>query len=341
VRLFDLHCDWLLQYAMETTLFESSDYTDIADRLPALDGYLLGARAAILFCSRKPGDWAARGDRWGTLGEMLARYEAEFAGRLITGPEDLARFGTEPPGGLCWGMLGVAGLDYLVREPADLDRLPAAFERGVRVFQVVDGPDNVLGGAFAPGDERRLSELGSAVLNTLFDLAPASGPVRARPVVDVAGMNAQTLSQVLDWAEQEPARAERVVLLSSHGPQGWLASKNMGMSGATAVAYENLRRFRASGGVIGVSPGPPAFGSAEALRETIESIASIPFQGGAGYDGIGVGTNFFRLAALLPGLGDVARLAGWLVEKFGREAAAELAEGTPHRLMVRAAGGTS
>jgi membrane dipeptidase len=339
MRIFDLHCDWLLQYATETTLFAPSDYLNVPDRLSSLDGYLLGARAAILFCSRKPSDWAARSNRWGTLGEMLARYEAEFAGRLFIGPDDMARFGSEPADGLCWGMLGIAGLDFLVRETADLDRLAGAFERGVRVFQLVDGPDNLIGGSAGPGDERSLTELGLAVLSRLLEIAPPVGQAGARPVLDVAGLNADTLAKVLDWVEHDRARAERIVLLSSRGPLEGLAPKCMGTSGTTDAAFENLRRFRELGGVIGVSPGPPAVASAEGLRETIEAIASFPYLGRSGFEGIGVGTDFLRLAALVPELTDITRLAGWLVRTFGSEAGRELGEGTALRLVARAAGG--
>jgi len=272
------------------------------------------------------------------LGDMLARYEAEFAGRLLFGPEDLARFGSEPADGLCWGMLGVVGLDFLVRDAADLVRLAGAFDRGVRVFQLVEGPDNLLGGSAGAGDERSLSELGLAVLNGLLEIAPPVGHTGARPVVDVAGINAIALAEVLDWFEIDPARAERLVLLSSCGPLGGLAPERTGIMGRTAAAHENLRRFRDLGGVIGVSPGPPAVASAEALRETIEAIASIPFLGRPGYDGIGVGTNFLRLSALLPELRDVARLTGWLVRTFGAEAGRDLGERTAFRLLARAAG---
>ncbi len=337
MRLVDLHCEWLLQYATETTLFEPSAYGDLPDRLPALGGYLLGASAAVLYCSRKPADWSGRGDPWNTLGDMLARYEAEFAGRLLFGPEDLARFRSEPTDGLCWGMLGVAGLDCLVCDPADLDRLAGAFERGVRVFQLVEGPENVLGGSAEPGDERTLTELGLAVLGRLLEIAPQAGHAGARPVVDVAGLNAPTLAKVLDWFEEGSARTERLVLLCSCGPPGGLAPERAAMIGTTAV-HENLRRFRDLGGVIGVSSGPPAVESGVALRETIEAIAAIPLLGRPGYEGIGIGTNFLRLSALWPELSDVARLLDWLVRTFGPETGRHLGERSAGRLLDRAAG---
>jgi membrane dipeptidase len=339
MRLVDLHCDWLWQYAAETTLFEPSVYAEIPARLPALDGYLLGASAAILFCSRKPADWAARADRWGSLGDLVARYEAEFAGRLLIGPEDLTRMDAEPADGLCWGMLGIGGLDFMVRESADIERLASAFERGVRVFQLVDGPNTVLGGSAVPGDDRNLTDLGLAVLNTLLDIAPPSEQTGPRPVVDVAGMNAPTLSQVLDWFEQEPIRSKRLVVLSSHGLLDALAPRGTEPI-ATRSATENLLRFRNLGGLIGISPGPPAGISPEALRELIEAIASIPFLGRAGYEGIGIGTNFFRMAALLPELSNVERLTDWLTRTFDAECGQNLAERNGRLMLARAAGST-
>ncbi len=341
MRLVDLHCDWLWQYSAETTLFEPSVYGNVPDRLSALGGYLLGASAAVLFCSRKPDDWTKQGDRWGSLGDMLARYEAESAGRLFLGPQDLARFGSEPADGLCWGIMGIGGLDFLVREWADLDRLAGAFERGVRVFQLVDGPENLLGGSSEAGDERSLTELGLAVLDSLFELAPPVSHAVARPVIDVAGLNASTLANVLDWAEQDRERASRLVLTASYGPLGGLAPECMGVTTTSASARENLRRFRDLGGVIGVSSGPPAVVSSGALRETIEAIASIPYLGRLGYDGIGIGTNFMRLTALLPDLRDVTLLSDWLVRTFGPDAGSELGERTAFRLLARAAGSTS
>jgi membrane dipeptidase len=339
MRVVDLHCDWLWQYAGETTLFEPSAYAEVPERLPALDGYLLGASAAILFCSRKPGDWSAQTDPWRALGDLVARYESEFAGRLLIGPDDVVRFGAKLADGLCWGTLGIGGLDFLVREPANLDRLAGAFARGVRVFQLVDCPENVLGGSAASGDERSLTRLGSAVLDRLLELAPPAGQSDPRPSLDLASLNAGTIAEVLNWFEQDKTRCERVVLLSSCGPHRGLAPKCLGTIGISADSVLNLGRFRNLGGVIGLSPGPPAFTSAEALRQTIEAIAAIPYRGRAGYEGIGIGTNFFRLGELLPELGDVARLAEWLAQTFGPDDGRELGEHSARKLLARVAGG--
>ena len=111
MRLIDLHCNWALQYARESSQYDPQSYADIPDRLGQLDGYLMGTRAAVLACGRRAGDWADQPQPWQALGEMLARYEAEFPGRLIHGPEDVERMHSEPADGLCWGVLAVEGFD--------------------------------------------------------------------------------------------------------------------------------------------------------------------------------------------------------------------------------------
>ncbi len=277
-------------------------------------------------------------DRWASLFDLVTRYEAEFAGRLLIGPDDWTRFGAEPADGLCWGMLGISGMDFLVRAPADLDRLAGAFERGVRVFQLVQCPDNELGGSAAPGDVRSVTELGLEVLDRLLEIAPLVGKGGPRPVVDVAGLNASTIAEVLNWFEHDSTRAIRLLLLSSYGPLGGLAVKPVGTESETALAIENLRRFRTLGGVIGVSPGPPAVASAEALRETIEAIAAVPFRGRPGCEGIGIGSNFLGLESLIPELNEVAKLIAWLERTFGPESGRDLGERTARRLLASAAG---
>src|SRR5262245_61494730 len=109
MRLVDLHCDWLRQYATETTLYPDGLYAEIPARVERLDGYLLGTSLAVLACGRKPKDWSSRPDPWGALGPMIARYESEFAGRILRDPAEVARWKTSPADGMCWGVLGVAG----------------------------------------------------------------------------------------------------------------------------------------------------------------------------------------------------------------------------------------
>jgi membrane dipeptidase len=146
MRLIDLHVDWLLQYAQETTVFDSALYPGVPDRVGQLDGYLQSSRAAILACYRRGDDWASQTDPWAALGPLITRIEAEFPGRLLIGPDDFDRW-RDDRDGLTWGMIGVEGFDALIRSPEDLDQLPRLFERGVRLFQPIHGVENRLGGS--------------------------------------------------------------------------------------------------------------------------------------------------------------------------------------------------
>ena len=133
MRLIDLHVDWLLQYAGETTVFDPACYAGVNERLGQIQGYLQDTSAAVLACYRRADDWARHlANPWAALDELITRAEAEFPGRLLVGPDDLARWNAEPDG-LCWGILGVEGFDPLIRAPDDLGHLAGLFERGVRV----------------------------------------------------------------------------------------------------------------------------------------------------------------------------------------------------------------
>ncbi len=134
-RLIDLGLNWPLQYATESTLFDPSLYPEIPSRLARLDGYLGKTSAALVVCARKPEDWASQPDPWRALQELLARVEAEFSGRLLIGPDDLARW-KDDPWGLTWAVLGVELTDGLIRSPEDLDRIPSLVKRGVRGLRI-------------------------------------------------------------------------------------------------------------------------------------------------------------------------------------------------------------
>jgi membrane dipeptidase len=333
MRLIDLHCNWALQYAGETSQYDPQLYADIAERIVQVDGYLMGTEASVLTCGRRPADWAAQGDPWRVLTEMIARYEAEFPGRLLHGPEDVVRWRAEPSDGLCWAVLGVEGFDALVREAGDLDRLAGLFSRGVRVFQLVETGASMLGGAAGSGDDRGLTELGHLFLERLFDLAPAAGEVSPRPVVDLADLNHRTTADVLAWFEADAARRERLLLVRSHG-----SIDGPGLSGGTGLTGANADRLRALGGVIGLSAWADDLPSAEAFRAAIEDVASRPFEGRTGYEGIGIGTDYLNVERPIAGLETVDGVAEWLALNFGPDAAKALASDNAGKLMLRAAG---
>ncbi len=332
MRLIDLHCNWALQYSGETCHYDSAAYADVRTRLDQVEGYLTGTGIVVLTCGRRAGDWARQPDAWQTLGDMIARYEAEFPGRLLIGPDDVTRWTAEPPDSIAWGILGVEGFDALVRQPADLDRLPGLFGRGVRVFQLVETEASVLGGAAVAGDDRGLTELGWAFLDRLEGLSGASGPRGPRPVIDLADLSFRATGDVLAWFESDPTRLQRLLLVRSHGTIG--TAHNPVVTGLSA---ENLQRLRALGGVVGLSPGLPFFASPEAFRDAIEATATVPFRGLAGYTGIGIGTDFLNLEQTLPHIENVSRLTAWLAANFTPDVAAKLVRGTACTLLTHAA----
>ena len=331
-RLVDLRCNWLWQYATTTTRFDPAAYSEMPGRLGQLDGYLSGTTAAVLACRRTPADWSRRADPWRSLLDLITRYEAEFAGRLLIDRADVERWNAEPPDALCWGMLSVAGLDHVIREPSDVDRLSTLFDRGVRVFQLVASGESRLGGSIEPGDDRGLTESGKDVLERLARIGP-DGSLAPRPIIDLASMNNRTIAEVLDWAEGAAA-AGRVLLSFSHG-----AIAHDEHDGPPGLSRENLVRLRAAGGVIGLTPAPPCYSTTDDLKAAIECAAAIPFQGRPGWEGIGIGTNFLGIPSSLPGLVDVARLKKWLLATFGPEPAAALTAENARRLLIGAAGG--
>jgi membrane dipeptidase len=333
MRLIDLYCNWAMQYACETTHYDPGLSAVLSSRVGQVEGYLSGTGAAILACRPSPLDWERQADPWQRLGEMLARYEAEFSGRLLTGPEDVARWNAEPQDALCWGVLATDGLDVLVRESVDLCRLPDLYARGVRVFQLVGSGSSEIGGSARRGDDRGLTDLERALLDELADLAPPSDLPRPRPVVDLAGLNARSTADVLSWSEADAARRARLLLLRSHGAIGM-----PGRTDSSGLTPENLARLRALGGVVGLSPCAASFQSPQEFRAEIDSIAAIPFEGREGYEGIGVGSCFPTLEQTILTLATVPEIASWLSRSYPPQIALQLAQENARGLLLRAAG---
>jgi membrane dipeptidase len=171
------------------------------------------------------------------------------------------------------------------------------------------------------------------VLDRLDDLAPAPGRPGPRPVVDLAGLNGPTTGEVLAWFEADAARHGRLLLVRSRG-----SIELPDHPAGTGMSGDNLSRFRALGGVIGLSVGLPEFSSTEGLQAGIEKAASVPFQRRPGYEGIGLGTDFLNLEQTLPGLETVAGVSGWLERSFSDAIARSLAQGNARDLLLRAAG---
>lgn len=328
-RLIDLHINWLLQYAAETTFFESSLYEDLRDRIGQVEGYLGATSAAILVCGRRAADWARQTDPWSALGDLLARYEAEFSGRLLLGPDDLARR-REDRDGLCWGLLGVAGFDALIREPADLDRLPGLFTRGVRLYQPIAAAASPLGGSIEDGDDRGLTGLGRDFLAGLEAVVKAGkGPLA---LLDLSRMSPRAAEDSLTWIESDAGRARRLIPVHSHGP---LPAE--GVSGRSSLSRDSLRRLRALGGLVGLTPASTS--DTEAFAHLIDAVAEIPFEGRPGTEGLAIGTASLDVERIPSGLGRVDDLVDWFLGRFLHPTAEQIIHGNTAALLERVIGG--
>jgi membrane dipeptidase len=334
VRLFDVHCNWLRQYSAETTTFSRSANAEIPERLKQLAGFMTATSAAVLCCERSAADWELQPDRWRALYDLIVRYEAEFSGRLLIGPADFARWRSEPPDGLTWGMLGVSGLDFLVRDQADLERLTGLFARGGRVFQLVETAKSALAGSSEPGDERGLTELGRSCVLTIAGLG-LSHRGEGIPILDLAHLNPRSMAEVME-AVDEAARYRRVLLTYSHG-----ALTRPGFDGPRAIDLENLARLRAKGGLIGLTPGLPFHENADQFKAAIDQVATIPFEGRAGYEGIAIGSDFPETNETLPGLGDAMELVEWVSRNLDDAPAALMLQGNAVRLLATSVGSPS
>jgi membrane dipeptidase len=332
MRLVDLHCDWLRQYAAETTLYAADMHPEVIGRVGRLDGYLLGTSLTALACTGKPEDWSGQSGGWSLLGLMLARYESEFTGRIIRDAGDVARWRSMPSDGLCWGMIGVAGLDFLVRQADDLGRLPALFDRGVRIFQPIATSGGSLGGSAAPDDARGLTDLGTAFLDRLAELARGSEPGPA-PILDLAGMSAQSAADTLHWLDEDRAGRGTLLLAVSHGTGTY-----RDLFDPSSPAFRNLQGLRSRGGVIGLTPGLPGCETPDELRSLVEMIAGIPFEGRCGYEGIAIGSDLLGLDRPAPGLESARGIARGLERSFDRRTAGAIIAGNARRLLLRSAG---
>ena len=329
-RLIDLHTDWMLQYAPETTIFNPKLYPKVPGRLAQGEGYLQATGAAILSCYRNADDWASQVDPWAALGDLITRIEAEFSGRLLTSRDDFDRW-KDDRDGLAWGMIGVEGFDALIRSADDLKRLPRLFERGVRLFQPVYNSTSLLAGSSVLGDDRGLTELGRSFLEALATLGTTRpGP---RPIVDLAHLNPRSAGDVLGWFEADPARLDVVLIVYSHG-----GLVHEGYSQSRAMTLENLVRLRTLGGFLGVGVTPPFYANSDEIRASIETAATIPFLGRVGYEGIGLGTDFLGVDQVMPGLKNATEVVAWAKFAFPSKVAQAILRGNAQSLIEQAIG---
>jgi membrane dipeptidase len=331
MRLIDLHTDWLLQYAGETTVFDPALYPGVAARLGQSAGYLQATSAAILSCFRRESDWATQADPWAALDALIVRIESEFPGRVLRDPADLARWDDDAQG-LAWALIGIEGFDYLFRSDNDLGRLGQLVRRGVRLFQPSYTTHGLLAGSSADGDHRGLTELGVSFLETLASHAnPEHGP---RPILDLAHLNPRSMADILTWLESDPARTQRLLPVYSHG-----GLRRFDFDHPRALTVENLARLRALGGVVGLGVTPPFIADADQLRTSIEAVAEVPFLGRPGFEGIAIGTDFLGIDATLPGLANAGEVLAYVQSTFSPEAALAILHTNASGLIERAIGG--
>ena len=299
-RLVDLRIRWLDQYAPEcgwTSL--NLDPETLKSRKNRLEGYLGSTAAAVLVAPCEPDV----PDPWRFLTDLLARYEAEFCGRLLYDAADAARWRDEPPDSLTWGLLAVEACHNMP------DRLADLWHRGVRLFQPATGtlPTTRL-------DPGALI----AILQTLESLTtPENTTPGPRPGFDFAGLDLLSATQALDWFEASPERGERLVpVLTCGSPAADTAEATSPNSEADATwPLPLLARLRALGGTIGLPLGPPWHPDADSLARAIGRLSALPFRGQEGHLGLAFATRFMRADQLAPGLETVPRLIDWSHKK--------------------------
>ena len=331
-RLIDLHVDWLLQYVHDSTVFDPAHYPEIKARLSQTAGYLQTTRAAVLACSRSPEDWASRTDPWAALIALITRIEAEFAGRLLIGVDDFDRW-EDDPNGMTWGVVGVAGFDATIRSAADLAHLKPLFERGVRLFQPVATASGVLGGSATAGDDRGLTPLGLEFLDALRAAVPKASGRGPLALLDLAHLNHQTSSEVLDWFEADTSRTSQLLPIYSHG-----TPVHDGYDDPRALPIEHLSRLRALGGYLGLTIAPPFFTAVEQVEIMVHQVAAIPFQGQPGMHGIAIGTDFPRVAQPLPQVANAEEVVAWVLSRFDKSTANALLHDNARRLVAQLTG---
>ena len=290
-RLIDLQIDWFRQYAPEIEL-PGCPSQDVRPRIPRVDEYFSHTSVAFVSC--------------GKTADLLPRVEAEFSGRILHGPEDLARF-REDPSGLTWAVIAFNDMQELTGWSAALERLPALFDRGVRLFSPF------------PRQDRGLTDPGRDFLARLLGLSRPGAP---RPILDLARAGREAMGEILDWFEARDERTERILLIDR----------------GVSMTRDDRARFRSLGGLTAVSITDPLAEASGDIREMIEGIADLPYRGRAGFEGIAIATGFLEADRTLPGLGNAGEVVAWLEETFDPTASRLLIEGNGRKLIEAMAG---
>jgi membrane dipeptidase len=308
--LVDLAVEWLLQYSGESTVIDSGSYPGVGDRLGQVEGYLSASALAVVWFGPAPGD---RPDPWGEAGELLARIEAEFPGRLLTGPEDVDRFDQEPEGGLTWAVAGLRGVSAMLQSQPDSGRLARLVDRGVRAFRLaglVDHPP-------APGEDLPLAIEDRRAIETIASAA------RSPMMLDLAGLGPRASGEAIDAVEESKGSLVPIVSLG-------------GSSGRTIAGLrpEDFDRIKQLGGVVGLGVGRAFHRDADELADAIGAIA-----GRGGPDGVAIGTGFLGIEEPSGAIEDAPALLDWCAGRFDPETASRLCWANARQAIRRAIGG--
>jgi hypothetical protein len=313
-KVIDLEIPWLWQYAPDVSLFDPTLGDTIRPRLSQLDGYLTGTSAAFVSLSLEHLAPSLVADPWRAWSELLARTEAEFCGRIFSGPADQARW-LEDPSQLCWGVPRIEGLRSALQSTRDLDRLRSFLDRGVRVFGWSSSRHAGASNASTPG----------GLIELLGWLERKHHQIGVKTAVDLSHTSRPELEGALDWFEADPARSDRVIPLISRcndfpGP-------------APSLSTQEIRRWRAIGAYLGfalitVSPTAPA-----ALLAEIALAAQSAWKGEPGCKGLAISTSFLRADARVAELGEIGQVARWLLDSFGPDDGAWLATESARALL--------
>ena len=265
MRLIDLHCNWALQYARESSQYDPRFYAEIADRLGQLDGYLMGT--------------AARRARVRPACRGLGRPARSLA---CPGGDDRPLRGrvprpADPRAGGCRAMAlpsrptDSAGASWGSRVSTSWSARPA-----ISIVSPLCSP-----GEFASSSSSRQARACSA------------GPRPTTRAVGSASWDGCSWIGSASWPRQpgSPAHGRRSTWPTStlaRRPTSWTGSRPSVPPGSaaprpvarldrssrgdrvTGLTGPNLDRLRALGGMVGLSCGREHFASPEALRAAIE-----------------------------------------------------------------------
>jgi hypothetical protein len=90
------------------------------------------------------------------------------------------------------------------------------------------------------------------------------------------------------------------------------------------ISIEDTRRFRAIGGTLGLSVVSPWIVSPDDLAAQVRFLATIPFQGREGTEGISIASDFLGQSLPLPAFRNAESISRWIGRTFDKSTARAL-----------------